>query len=215
MEIKPIKTAVDYHEALGEIGRLFTAAPDTPGGDRLEVLVTLVQAYEDKHHRLPPPDPVEAIEYYMESRGLSRRAMEPYLGNRGRVSEILNRRRPLTLAMIRRLEEGLGIPTSILIRPYETGPSGRTTFWRYGDAAGVHSLSASLVRALEPLSGMIYDLHAVLVGTERAEPSWPEEGVNIRPQTDTSPEVTVTMVPDSRAAAMWVDDMASATTGSA
>ena len=119
MDIKPIRTDEDYEAALAEIDRLFDADANTPDGDRLDVLVTLVRAYEDRRYRLPPPHPIEAIEYYMESRGLSRRDLEPYIGTRGRVSEVLNRRRHLTLRMIRNLEEGLGIPSEILVRPYE------------------------------------------------------------------------------------------------
>jgi HTH-type transcriptional regulator/antitoxin HigA len=119
MNIKPIKTAEDYQVALKEIERLFEAVPDTSEGDRLEVLVTLVEAYERRHYSIPLPDPIEAIEYYMESRGLSRRDLEPYIGSRARISEILNRRRPLTLRMIRNLEEGLGIPAEILVQPYD------------------------------------------------------------------------------------------------
>jgi len=119
MDIKPIKNDADYEAALEEIERLFNAEPDTPEGDRLKVLVTLVEAFEAKHYDIPPPDPIEAIKYYMESRGLSRRDLEPYIGSRARVSEILNRRRPLSLRMIRNLEAGLGIPAEILIRPCE------------------------------------------------------------------------------------------------
>jgi HTH-type transcriptional regulator / antitoxin HigA len=119
VEIKPIKTEDDYRTALAEIERLFDAQPDTPEGDRLEVLVTLVETYEEKHHSISPPDPIAAIEYYMESRGLTRRDLEPYIGNRGRVSEILSRRRALSIDMIRRLHAGLGIPAEVLIQPYE------------------------------------------------------------------------------------------------
>ena len=118
MEIKPIKTETDYQATLGEIERLFDATPGTPEGDRLEVLITLIEAYEDKHYNIPLPDPIEAIAYYMESRGLSRRDLEPYIGGRARVSEILNRKRPLSMRMIRRLHRGLGIPADILIQPY-------------------------------------------------------------------------------------------------
>ena len=119
MDIRPIKTEVDYQAALEEIERLFDAAPDTPEGDPLEVLTILVEAYEDKHYDIPLPDPIEAIKYHMESRGLSRRDLEPYIGSRGRVSEILNRRRSLSIEMIRRLHAGLGIPAEVLIQPYE------------------------------------------------------------------------------------------------
>ena len=119
MDIRPIKTKVDYQAALDEIESLFDAEPGTPEGDRLEILTTLVEAYEDRHYSLPMPDPIAAIEYHMESRGLSRRDLEPYLGSRARVSEILNRRRPLSMEMIRRLHTGLGIPAEVLIQPYE------------------------------------------------------------------------------------------------
>ncbi|HXV43093.1 MAG TPA: helix-turn-helix domain-containing protein [Anaerolineae bacterium] len=119
MEIKPIKTEADYEAALAEIKQLFEARPGTQEGERLDVLATLVEAYEEQHYQLPLPDPVEAILYHMDSRGLSRRDLEPYLGSRARVSEILNRRRPLSLDMIRRLSQGLGIPAEVLIQPYE------------------------------------------------------------------------------------------------
>lgn len=118
MDIKPIKTETDYKSALEEIEQLFNAEPGSPEGDRLEILSTLVEAYEDEHYDIPAPDPVEAIYYYMESRGLTRVDLEPYIGSRARVSEILNRRRPLTLAMIQRLNQ-LGIPADILIKPYK------------------------------------------------------------------------------------------------
>ena len=113
MEIKPIKTEKDYNNALKEIERLFDSKPGTPEGDRLEVLSTLVEAYEDEHYAIPAPDPVEAINYFMESRGLTRTDIEPYIGSRARVSEILNRKRPLTLTMIHRLHTELGIPAEI------------------------------------------------------------------------------------------------------
>jgi len=118
MEIKPIKEEKDYQATLKEIENLFEAAPGTPEGDRLDVLTTLVEAYEDRNFQLPLPDPIEAIIYYMESRGLTRRELEPYIGSRSRVSEILNRKRALTIDMIRKLHSGLGIPADVLIKPY-------------------------------------------------------------------------------------------------
>jgi HTH-type transcriptional regulator/antitoxin HigA len=118
MEICPIKTEDDYVSALAEIERLFDAAPNTPEGDRLDVLVILVEAYEQEHYSIPAPDPIEAIKYHMESRGLTRRDLEPYLGSRARVAEVLNRKRPLSLEMIRRLHSGLGIPADVLVQPY-------------------------------------------------------------------------------------------------
>jgi HTH-type transcriptional regulator/antitoxin HigA len=118
MDIRPIHTEAEYEAALAEIERLFDAAPHTPEGDRLEVLATLVEAYEEQHYSIPDPDPIEAITYHMESRGLCRRDLEPYLGSRARVAEVLNRKRPLSLEMIRRLHTGLGIAAEILIQPY-------------------------------------------------------------------------------------------------
>ena len=118
MEIRPVKTEADYEAALKEIESLFNATPGTPEGDRLDILTTLVEVYEDEHYDIPAPDPVEAIFYYMESRGLTRADLEPFIGSRARVSEILNRKRPLTLAMIQRLHQ-LGIPAEVLIKPYK------------------------------------------------------------------------------------------------
>ncbi len=118
MDIRPVNTEADYQAALAEIERLFDAAPNTPAGDRLDVLTTLVQAYEARHYAIPAPDPVEAIKYYMESRGLSRGDLEPYIGSRARVAEVLNRKRSLSLEMIRRLSSGLGIGADVLIQPY-------------------------------------------------------------------------------------------------
>jgi HTH-type transcriptional regulator / antitoxin HigA len=116
MEIKPIRTEADYEAALKEVERLWGAKPGTPDGDRFEVLFTLVEAYEDQHYPILPADPVEAIKYHMESRGLDRRDLEQYIGPSGRVSEVLNRKRPLTLGMIRKLHNGLGIPAEVLIQ---------------------------------------------------------------------------------------------------
>jgi HTH-type transcriptional regulator/antitoxin HigA len=110
MEIKPIRTKADYEAALQEIDRLWGAPYGSPAGDKLDVLVTLVEAYEAKHYPIPLPDPIEAILHYMESQGLTRRDLEPYLGSRARVAEILNRRRALSLNMIRKLQCGLGLP---------------------------------------------------------------------------------------------------------
>lgn len=115
MEIKPIKNERDYRRALNEIDRLMDARPNTAEGDRLDVLVTLAEAWEEKHWPIELPDPVEAILFAMEQRGLSRRDLEPFIGSRARVAEILNHRRPLSLAMIRRLHRGLGIPAEVLI----------------------------------------------------------------------------------------------------
>jgi HTH-type transcriptional regulator / antitoxin HigA len=115
MEIKPIKNERDYRKALKEIDSLMDARPNTPEGDRLDVLVTLVEAWEERHWPIDLPDPVEAILFAIEHRGLSRRDLEPFIGSRARVAEVLNHKRPLTLPMIRRLHQGLGIPAEVLI----------------------------------------------------------------------------------------------------
>jgi HTH-type transcriptional regulator/antitoxin HigA len=122
MDIKPIRTEADYDAALKEIDRLWGSPYGSPEGDKLDVLVTLVEAYEEKHYPIPPPDPIEAILHTMESQGLTRRDLEPYLGSRARVAEILNRRRALSLNMIRKLQCGLGIAADILVQPYELRP---------------------------------------------------------------------------------------------
>lgn len=116
MDIKPIKTKADYHAALKEIGGLMTARASTPEGERLDVLVTLVEAYERKHFAMELPDPIEAIKFRMESAGLKPKDLQPMIGGLNRVYEVLNYTRPLTLSMIRRLHEGLGIPAECLIK---------------------------------------------------------------------------------------------------
>jgi len=119
MEIKPIRTEADYEAALREIERLFDAEPGTPEGDKLDVLATLVEAYEAKHYAIPTPDPVESIEYHMERLKLTRKNLELYIGGPSRVSEILNRKRFLNMRMIRNLHQGLGIPLEVLAQPYD------------------------------------------------------------------------------------------------
>ena len=116
MEIRPIRTGADHEAALREIERLWGAAAGTPEGDRLDVLVTLVEAWETKHYPLDLPDAVEAIKYHMEQQDLAPRDLIPFIGSRNRVYEVLSRKRPLTLAMVRRLHEGLGIPAESLIK---------------------------------------------------------------------------------------------------
>ncbi len=117
MEIRPIHTEADYKAALREISALMEADPDygTPDGDRLDVLAILVQAYEVKHYPISPPDPIEAIKFRLEQGGLSIKDLEPMIGRSNRVYEVLGRKRPLTLGMIRRLHKGLGIPAEVLI----------------------------------------------------------------------------------------------------
>ncbi|MGH8565911.1 MAG: helix-turn-helix domain-containing protein [Gammaproteobacteria bacterium] len=120
MDIRPVKSEGDYKRALRAIEQLWEAKPDTRESERLELLSILVEAFEREHYPISPPDPIAAIEHCMESRGLTRKDLEPYIGGRARVSEVLARRRPLTLSMIRRLSVGLGIPTDVLIQPYRT-----------------------------------------------------------------------------------------------
>lgn len=117
MDIHPVRTEADYKATLKEIAALMESDPElgTPEGDRLDILVTLVQAYEARHIPIEAPDPIEAIKFRMEQSGLSVKDLEPIIGKRNRVYEVLNRKRPLTLAMIRRLHENLGIPASVLI----------------------------------------------------------------------------------------------------
>ncbi len=120
MDIRPIRTKADYRAALKEVERLWSADPGTRDGDRVDVLAALIEDYEARHHPVPPPDPIAAIEFMMEQRGLTRRDLEPAIGSRGRVSEVLTRKRPLTLPMARALSTLLAIPAEILVQPYET-----------------------------------------------------------------------------------------------
>ncbi len=117
MQLKPIKTKIDYEAALREIERLWGAEEGTVGGDRLEVLTTLVEAYEESHFPMDLPDPIEAIRFRLEQQGQDQKALIGIIGNRTRVYEILRRDRPLSLAMIRRLNKHLKIPAEVLIRP--------------------------------------------------------------------------------------------------
>ncbi len=120
MEIRPIRSKADYRAALKEVERLWNAEPGTRHGDRVDVLVTLIEAYEARHHPIPAPDPIAAIEFMLGQKGLTRRDLEPAIGSRGRVSEVLTRKRPLTLPMVRALSKLLDIPTAVLAQAYET-----------------------------------------------------------------------------------------------
>lgn len=113
-DLKPIRNEADYDAALEEVERLWGAKSGTPDGDRLDVLATLIDAYEAKHH---PIDPVEAIRFRMEQQGLTRKDLEPMIGPRNRVADVLNRKRGLSIDMIRQLHDGLGISAEVLIRP--------------------------------------------------------------------------------------------------
>src|SRR5216684_1679993 len=116
MDLRPINSQQDYRRMLTELQGLMNAKRNTPQGDRLDVLVTLVEAWEAKHYPLDLPDAVEAIKHHMDQKGLAPRDLIPFIGSRNRVYEVLSRKRPLTLAMVRRLHEGLGIPAESLIK---------------------------------------------------------------------------------------------------
>jgi HTH-type transcriptional regulator/antitoxin HigA len=116
-EIRPIRTKRDYEAALTEIERLWGAKANTPEGDRLDVLATLIDAYETEHYPMDPPDPIEAIKFRMEQQGLTRKDLEEIIGTRTRIAEVLSRKRGLSITMIRRLHERLGISAEVLIRP--------------------------------------------------------------------------------------------------
>lgn len=133
MDIKPVKTNADYRAALKDIDTLMVADPDTPEGEKLDVLVTLVEAYEQKHYPLDLPDPVEAIKFEMEQKGLSVKDLEPMIGKSNRVYEVLNHKRSLTLKMIWRLHEQLAIPVESLIKQ---PPHHHASLWVHGDPPG-------------------------------------------------------------------------------
>jgi HTH-type transcriptional regulator/antitoxin HigA len=138
MDIKPIKTEADYEAALRETDRLMDAELDTARGDKLDVLVTLVEAYEEKHWAISPPDPIEAIKLRMEQRGLSRTELGRILGcSSGRVSEILNRKRPLSVGMMRKAHTDLDIPAESLLLARQHTPAKRGK--RSGKATGAAS----------------------------------------------------------------------------
>ena len=117
VEVKPIRSEADHEAALTEVERLWGARAGTPEGDRLDVLATLIDAYESAHYPMDPPDPVEAIKFRMEQQGLTRRDLEGMIGTRTRIAEVLNRKRGLSIGMIRRLNKRLGISAEVLIRP--------------------------------------------------------------------------------------------------
>jgi HTH-type transcriptional regulator/antitoxin HigA len=116
-ELKPIRTEADYKRAMAELKSLWGAKDRTLESDRLDVLATLIDVYESEHFPMDPPDPIEAIKFRMEQQGITRKDLEPLIGTRARVAEVMNRKRSLSIDMIRRLHEGLGISADILIRP--------------------------------------------------------------------------------------------------
>src|SRR5437868_15334809 len=115
-ELKPIRTKADYKAALAEVGRLWGAKSGTPKGDRLDVLATLIDAYEARHYPMDPPDPIEAIQFRMEQLGLTRKDLKPLIGKRARVAKVMNRKRSLSIDMISRLHRELSISAEVLIR---------------------------------------------------------------------------------------------------
>jgi len=119
MELKPIRTQKEYKSALADAERLWDAPAKSPEADRLDVLAMLIEDYERRHFPIPDPDPIEFLNHVMEARGMARKELEQYIGPRGRVSDILNRVRPMTLDMIRRLASGLQLPAEVLIQPYK------------------------------------------------------------------------------------------------
>jgi len=121
ISVRPIRTEADYDAALAEVDALMDAKPGSPEGDRFDVLVTLIEAYEARHWAIDAPDPIEAIRIRMQQKNLRNRDLEPMIGSRGRVSEVLSGKRALTLPMIRRISKGLDLPTDILIQ--EINPS--------------------------------------------------------------------------------------------
>jgi HTH-type transcriptional regulator/antitoxin HigA len=118
MDITPIRSEADYESALERIEEIWDAESGTPESDELDVLSILVEDYEEKHYPIPPPDPIEAIKFRMEQMGMTRKDLEPYLGSRGRVAEVLNRKRGLSIEMIRNLSQGLGISADVLVGQY-------------------------------------------------------------------------------------------------
>lgn len=122
MNIKPIKTLVDHQQALHRIEQLWDAKPNTPQGDELEIIITLAHSFEDHYFPIESPDPIEAIKFRMDQQGLVDADLVPYLGQRSRVSEVLNKKRKLSITMIRKLNQGLNIPLNCLISEYQLQP---------------------------------------------------------------------------------------------
>lgn len=118
MNIKPIKTAKDYKQALARLEQIFNARPGTKEGDELEILAILLEKYEDEKYPIEAPDPIEAIKFRMEQLGYKQKDLETIIGYKGRVSEILNKKRKLTLEMIRKIHDALQISTEVLVKEY-------------------------------------------------------------------------------------------------
>jgi len=122
MQLRPIRNEEEHETALAEIYALWDAEPGTPEADRLDVLMLLVEDYEKQQYPIEPPDPIDLILFVMEANGLKQKDMLPYFGTRARTSEILNRRRSLTLEMIRKLGDGLKLPVDVLVKAYALQP---------------------------------------------------------------------------------------------
>jgi HTH-type transcriptional regulator / antitoxin HigA len=148
-EIKPIRSEADYDAALAEVERLWGARLGTPDGDRLDVLATLINAYEAEHHPIDLPDPIEAIKFRMEQQGLTRKDLEGILGTRTRVAEVLNRRRRLSINMIRRLHDKLGVSAEVLIHQFRTPMEG----------------IASKTKTMPPIRQVVYDAVSAQLST--------------------------------------------------
>ena len=143
MQIRPIRTELDHERAVARISEIMNATPGTLEGDELDVLATLVNAYEAKHHAMDAPDPVTAIQFRMEQQGLKRKDLEPLIGSRARVSEVLTRKRNLTLDMVRRVRCGLGISADLLIGPTPIKERGLSA----ARAAGIRTVKQARKRA--------------------------------------------------------------------
>jgi HTH-type transcriptional regulator / antitoxin HigA len=120
IDLKPIRTTADYEVALGLLEQLWGAEANSPESDQLDILATLIDAYEVKNYPIDPPDPIEAIKFRMEQLGLKRKDLEEVIGTRTRIAEVFNRKRDLSIGMIRRLHDRFGIPAEVLIRPTRT-----------------------------------------------------------------------------------------------
>jgi HTH-type transcriptional regulator / antitoxin HigA len=123
LAVRPIRSNEDYRAALAEIDRLIDVPEGSVEAEMLEVISILLANYEDTHHRIDAPDPISFLEFVMESRGLTRKDLEPFIGSRSRVAEVMNRRRRLSMHMVRQLSAGLGLPADVLIQPYEINPT--------------------------------------------------------------------------------------------
>ena len=136
-ELKPIHSDAAYEKAISDVARLWGAKSGTREGDRLDILATLIEAYEAESFPMDPPDPIEAIKFRMEQQGLSRKDLEPLIGSRTRVAEVLNRKRGLSIAMIRRLHQELGIAADVLMRPAKDAlPTCLRRFWASAHLTG-------------------------------------------------------------------------------